>query len=73
MNQETYDYVLEILSREPSFNEGIRQLQKRWPDVLENVSDKTLKSIQAQYYVRRMRRNHFHHYSRDTREKYYRL
>ncbi|BFZ07389.1 hypothetical protein BsWGS_10427 [Bradybaena similaris] len=73
MNQETYDYILEILSRESSFNEGIRQLKQRWPTVLESFGEKTLRSIQAQYYVRRMRRNHFHHYGRDTREKYYRL
>ncbi|CAL1538537.1 unnamed protein product [Lymnaea stagnalis] len=73
MNQKTYDGILEILSREPSFIEGRRHLEKKWPEILQTVDEKTLKSMQAQYYVRRMRRCHHHHYSRETREKYYKL
>ncbi|KAK3772727.1 hypothetical protein RRG08_013420 [Elysia crispata] len=73
INQETYDFVLEILSREPSFNEGLCRLKEQLPQIFDAVGEKTLKSIQAQYYVRRMRRSHHHHYSRETREKYYRL
>ncbi|KAH9505544.1 hypothetical protein Btru_055839 [Bulinus truncatus] len=73
MKQKIYDAILEILSREPSFFEARRQLEMKWPEILNKVSEKTLKSMQAQYYVRRMRRNHHHHYSRETREKYYKL
>ncbi|RUS77674.1 hypothetical protein EGW08_014571, partial [Elysia chlorotica] len=73
INQETYDFVLEILSREPSFNEGLSRLREQLPQIFDAVGEKTLKSIQAQYYVRRMRRSHHHHYSRETREKYYKL
>ncbi|GFO27912.1 hypothetical protein PoB_005441700 [Plakobranchus ocellatus] len=73
MNQETYDSVLEILSREPTFNEGLCRLREQEPHIYDSVGEKTLKSIQAQYYVRRMRRSHHHHYCRETREKYYRL
>ncbi|XP_059179370.1 CDAN1-interacting nuclease 1-like [Physella acuta] len=73
MKQKVYDGILEILSREPSFIEGRRNLEKKWPAILETVSEKTLKSIQAQYYVRRMRRCHHHHYSRETRERYFKL
>ncbi|KAK0046884.1 hypothetical protein Bpfe_023751 [Biomphalaria pfeifferi] len=73
MKQKMYDAILEILSREPSFFEARRQLQLKCPEILKSVNEKTLKSMQAQYYVRRMRRNHHHHYSRDTREKYYKL
>lgn len=73
MNQATYDSVLEILSREPSFNEGLSRLREQLPQIFDSVGEKTLKSIQAQYYVRRMRRCHHHHYSKETREKYYKL
>ncbi|XP_005094410.1 uncharacterized protein LOC101864514 [Aplysia californica] len=73
MKQEVYDAVLEILSRKPSFNEGILVLRKTYPNIVKTVGEKTLRSIQAQYYVRRMRRFHYHHYRRETREKYYKL
>ena len=34
INQETYDFVLEILSREPSFNEGLCRLKEQLPQIL---------------------------------------
>jgi len=73
MKQEIYDAVLEILSRKSSFHEGLAELQKTFPDIVKTYGEKTLRSIQAQYYVRRTRRYHHHHYCRESREKYYKL
>jgi len=73
MKQEIYDVVLELLSRKSSFYEGLAELKKTLPNIVRTYGEKTLRSIQAQYYVRRMKRQHHHHYGRETRKKYYKL